>query len=464
MDTTDSKSSLPDPTELQKLRFDYAWKWFNFHADQRMKMFNFMLIGLGIFASAVVSAIEKKLLLEAAVLSMAAMGVAVVFRYLDKRNRYLYVVAMDVLIDAEKNVVFGEKVEFDDHKGTSKKFGIARRIALEEKSDPSGWGGKLKGAKDGRHRCLMPLLAWAFAGLFAIAAVYCGILWWKSLNTTQPGVVQVVCCQAGASSDAATGKTASLPGGPTTITTPPTTDVVAIDGTGTIGGLHWSLVIFGLVLAVGGAAAFFKGHKVVGSMAVAAGLATSVLPNLSIPLKAEFHFSPKIEAKLADKIDLRIDRLLDSIRQSEPAILASGRFAGFGDGVELFDCQDAANRQTVADINAGIARSRERQQQVFVLLVGGTDRKPLSQPLRHRYESNAGLARARVNEVERCLDLAPTQGARPVPRPPEVIRLITGPAYTPGSREAADVVRKKMAEDREVRAVVIGVPVRSKFR
>ena len=406
----ESKSSLPDPSELQKVRFDYAWKWFNFHADQRTKMFNFMLIGLGIFASAVVSAIEKKLFVEAAVLSMAAVVVAVAFRLLDKRNRYLYVVAMDVLIDAEKNVVFGENIEFDDHKENPKKFGIARRIALEEERDPPGWDGKLKSVEEGRHRFLMPLLAWGFAGLFAIAAAYSWFLWWKALNTPQPAA-QAVCCQAGASSDTAMGKAGIPLGGATTTTDSPITDVVAINGTGYIGGLHWSLVVVGLVLVAGGAAVFFKGHKVVGGMAVAAGLATSFLPNLAVPLTAQFHFDPKIEAKLADRIDLRIDRLLDIIRRSEPAMLAAGRFLGFGDGVELFDCKDAANRQIVADINAGIARTRERQLQAVVLLVGGTDRKPLSQLLRRRFESNAGLARARVNEVERCLDLAPAQGS-----------------------------------------------------
>ena len=68
-----------EPTELQKLRFDYAWKWFNFHAEQRTKMFNFMLVGLGILATALVGAIEKKLLLEAAVVGTAATMVALVF-------------------------------------------------------------------------------------------------------------------------------------------------------------------------------------------------------------------------------------------------------------------------------------------------------------------------------------------------------------------------------------------------
>src|SRR2546426_8592306 len=100
METPEPPKPLPEPSELQEVRFDYAWKWFNFHADQRTKMFNFMLIGFGIFATAIVSAIEKKLLLDAMVLSGAAVLLAITFGLLDRRNRQLYVVAMDVLIDA----------------------------------------------------------------------------------------------------------------------------------------------------------------------------------------------------------------------------------------------------------------------------------------------------------------------------------------------------------------------------
>jgi hypothetical protein len=50
-----------DPSELCKLQLDYAWKWFSYHADQRVKMFNFMLIVFGIFATAVVTAMDKGL-------------------------------------------------------------------------------------------------------------------------------------------------------------------------------------------------------------------------------------------------------------------------------------------------------------------------------------------------------------------------------------------------------------------
>ena len=463
METPESSSKLGEPTELQKLRFDYAWKWFNFHAEQRTKMFNFMLLGLGIFATAVVAAIEKRLLLEAMVVSGAAVFLALAFWLLDRRNSQLYIVAMDVLIDAEKTVVFGDEVKFQDRKANLVDFGIARRIALEEGREPQGLRGKWIGVSQGRHRYLMPIVICIFAFLFGLGFVQSCLLRGKPSNVPQPGGGQVVCCQAGTSADAAVGKSSALPRGDVAAPAQAIPDVVAIEGTGTIGGPHWFLVVAGLVIAAGGALVFFKGHKISGGVAVAAGLATSILPNLSVPLTAKFHFDPKIEAKLAEKIDLRVDRLVEIIRRSEPAMLASGRFGSFGEGVEKFDCAEASNRQSIGDVNTGIARSRERQLQAVVLLVGGTDRKPLSQPLRRRFESNAGLARARVSEVERCLDLvSPQTGAGQAIRPPEVIRLITGPSYTPGSDETADVASKRMAEDREVRAFVIGVPVGSK--
>lgn len=90
-----------------------------------------------------------------------------------------------------------------------------------------------------------------------------------------------------------------------------------------------------------------------------------------------------------------------------------------------------------------------------MLLVGGTDRKPLSAALRARYENNTGLARARVNAIERCLGLG-GDGAGSTLRP-EVIRLVTGPSYTPTSQDPDAIVRANLAEDREVRVLVLGL-------
>jgi hypothetical protein len=451
-----------EPSELDKLRFDYAWKWFNFHADQRTKMFNFMLVGLGIFASGVVVAIEKQLLFLAVVLSTAAVMVAIAFRLLDKRNRYLYIVAMDVLVDAEGQWVFGRDGEFKDHKGVSRKFGITRRIALEERSDGAGWSGKRRAFEEGRHRVLMPLVIWGFAALFTIAALYAVYLALHPLDATdQATVAQVVCCPAGTASHQQADKGARAPT-LATPTAPSTPDGVAIEGTATLNRRDWWIVVAGLVLAAGGVAAFVTGHRIGGILAIVAGVATSMAPSVSLPLTARFHLDPKIEAKLIERFDLRIEKLIEVVGRTEPALMSARRFSGFLDGGELFDCEASANRQGVADINAGIARARERQLQVVVLLIGGTDRRPLSQTLRRRFESNTGLARARVDAVARCLDITPTTAAGASSRPPELIRLVTGPSYTPASQEAADLMSARMAEDREVRVFVLGLPVRDK--
>lgn len=165
------------PTGLEQMRFDYAWKWFNFHAEQRTKMFNYMLIGMGIFATALVTAIDKKLLLEAAVLSSAAAVVALVFCLIDQRNRQLYIAAMDVLIDAEKTVVFGDTT-FENHRGAVKTFGVSRRIAVDDGPEAKELADYVRGMAKGQHRYWMPFIALGFMALFAVAAlrawlVYC---------------------------------------------------------------------------------------------------------------------------------------------------------------------------------------------------------------------------------------------------------------------------------------------------
>src|SRR4051812_17959205 len=99
-----------DPLELRKLQFDYAWKWFSFHADQRVKMFNFMLIVFGIFAAGVVNALDKAALPRVALAGLCFFGtfLAWAFTRLDRRNRDLVWLGEDVLMELERKVIFGE--------------------------------------------------------------------------------------------------------------------------------------------------------------------------------------------------------------------------------------------------------------------------------------------------------------------------------------------------------------------
>jgi len=65
------------------------------------------------------------------------------------------------------------------------------------------------------------------------------------------------------------------------------------------------------------------------------------------------------------------------------------------------------------------------------------------------------LARARVSAVEACLWPA---GANTMPT--DVLRVISGPAYTPPNQEAASSVQPSMESDRSVRVMLVGLQSR----
>ena len=83
--------------DLLKLRFDYAWKWFDYHAKQRITMFYYFLIIIGILASAYVQLLDKKLYALATGLSIIGFFLSIGFYCLDLRNRQLVRWGEDVL-------------------------------------------------------------------------------------------------------------------------------------------------------------------------------------------------------------------------------------------------------------------------------------------------------------------------------------------------------------------------------
>jgi hypothetical protein len=128
---------LPPSTlqPLQNLQLDYAWKWFSFHADQRVKMFNFMLIVFGIFATAIVSAVNYHLPAGfIAALCIVAGVLGLIFPRLDRRNRDLVWLGEDVLNHLEKTVIFGEGDGFINRDNEFVQFGILCRQSNEDYS------------------------------------------------------------------------------------------------------------------------------------------------------------------------------------------------------------------------------------------------------------------------------------------------------------------------------------------
>jgi hypothetical protein len=131
---TNGPSPPCDPElELHKLQFDYAWKWFSYHADQRVKMFNFMLVALGIFAAAIVSAITYHMAHRAtAILCFVAGILALVFGFLDMRNRDLVLLGEEVLMALERDVIFGKGSVIKDRDGEDIQFGLLLRQSVED--------------------------------------------------------------------------------------------------------------------------------------------------------------------------------------------------------------------------------------------------------------------------------------------------------------------------------------------
>jgi hypothetical protein len=175
------------PNEVEKIQFDYAWKWFCFHADQRIRMFNFMLVVFGIFAAGIVNALDKDIpKIGTAGLCFAASALAIIFCLLDRRNKDLVWFGEDVLNELERRAIFGTDVKIKGRYDKEVDFGILKRQALEQTTE--SWGkfavrfklrDWVKSALDasnaiclGKHRIWLPLISLSIAVLFAVAGMW----------------------------------------------------------------------------------------------------------------------------------------------------------------------------------------------------------------------------------------------------------------------------------------------------
>ena len=424
-------SSPSSPTALEQMRFEYAWKWFDFHAEQRTKMFNYMLIGMGIFATAFVTAVDKRLELEAAILSSAAVVIALVFCFIDHRNRQLYIVAMDVLIDMEKSVVFADRTGnvFRNHRGDEKRYGISSRVAWEDMSSderrrieaqsrppepPKSYVASLRrqlaGIKQGQHRYWMPFVALSFATLFLGAATRSWLAYLEAVPR--------------------------LP--------------VAIEGA--------VLLLVGLIYARRRwVASKISDVWPIASMVLGTCLVVVAVFDQSLRdrLGPAGGFEVAVGGGLNDVLDLRVRQPLANGFDGQLGTIVSAQFGPFDAGSAALDCTSASQRRAIDDVRDGLAAAASRKQRVAVVLVGSTDRTALSPALRRQYGSDAGLARARVSAVEACL-WPPGAGAPPT----DVLRVISGPSYTPPGDEGASAAQRSMEADRSVRAMLVGLQSR----
>ncbi len=121
----------------EKNLLDYAWKWFEYHAKQRVSMFNYFLIASGILAHACVNLICAECFVLAMVLAIIGIFVSGSFLILDCRNAQLVYLGEDVLRKLEKSILFPEDFTGIGEKNEQRPRGILFRELSENKRCPS---------------------------------------------------------------------------------------------------------------------------------------------------------------------------------------------------------------------------------------------------------------------------------------------------------------------------------------
>lgn len=159
------------PSDLEKLQFEYAWRWFAFHAEQRTKMFNYMILVVGILANGIVLAIGKSFLLIAADLSFIGAIFSFAFFFLDLRNRNLTWLGEEILAKLEREVIFGEAEEFKTRKNLTVPLGLLWRQAQPVSAAHQMWYPSVREALEGKHRFWLPVIALVFAVSFLAVGI-----------------------------------------------------------------------------------------------------------------------------------------------------------------------------------------------------------------------------------------------------------------------------------------------------
>jgi hypothetical protein len=117
--------------DRDKLQFDYAWKWFESHQRQRMIMFYYYCIIVGVLANALVYSYKEDLSTIKIPIGIMGFFTSIAFLFFDIRNRGMAKVGEDILEKLENEVIFPP--DFVDKGGN--KMGpltVDRRIGMRE--------------------------------------------------------------------------------------------------------------------------------------------------------------------------------------------------------------------------------------------------------------------------------------------------------------------------------------------
>lgn len=82
---------------IEEMTLEYGFRWFEFHAQQRVTTFNFYLVIYSGLVAAVSFLVKEKILLGSILASLLMIGMSVLFWQLDVRNRQLIDIGESIL-------------------------------------------------------------------------------------------------------------------------------------------------------------------------------------------------------------------------------------------------------------------------------------------------------------------------------------------------------------------------------
>ena len=122
--TNESQSTHSD---LYKVQFDYAWKWFDFHAKQRTSMFNFYIIVVGATLGAIAALVKANVGDAVQLLCWFGIIVSILFFILDCRNSNLLRYGELNLVYLEKTLLFSSNIERVFYENKLRPLGVLKQ-------------------------------------------------------------------------------------------------------------------------------------------------------------------------------------------------------------------------------------------------------------------------------------------------------------------------------------------------
>jgi hypothetical protein len=148
--------------EFEKMRFELAWRHFDFHAKQRTQMFHFFIILTPFLFGGCFILFKEREIMGSWPPIIAALGggfLALLFYFLDQRNKQLYRVSQGALRLLEEQLLFAD---FRPLKMSGANYpGVISRA--KELYDDNHFL---------RHSTLMSLVYWTAIALFLGLALY----------------------------------------------------------------------------------------------------------------------------------------------------------------------------------------------------------------------------------------------------------------------------------------------------